>query len=324
MRQLLVDKHLYVKENSKNIIAICPICGDHPNDSKKGHLWVSKDPSIPVANCFIGNHPAVTINKLVYDLTGNKGISEEILPKEELKKSRDQASINRKNKLQDYSIPDLSPKDYKNKEFYIRKRSNNKLTSEDIPNLVFDFKEFFNSNNLQDVAEKKIGTFINILQKHYIGIVSRRNTMLWCRNTNHKSSFKFQKIKLQDSSLPLLDYIYLPGDNPSSNRIVLSEGPFDIIGEYANDSLRLRNNTRLYAAGLTFSHASLLKSVCYDETLFKANVTILSDNDKKPYLYKKFKKYHSYLLDKMKLVYNDNPGGDFGSFPLKPVEVKIA
>jgi len=324
LRQILKDKNLYVKENSKNIIAICPICGDHPNPAKKGHLWISTDPSIPVAHCFIGNHPAVTINQLIYDITGDKGISESIISKEEIKKSQKEASIKRSNKLKEFEIPELSAKAHQRKEWYIRKRSNNQLTSKDIPNLIFDFKEFFNCNHLQNVAEEKVGTFIDILQKNYIGIVTRNNTMLWCRNCDSSAIYKFQKIVLQESSLSLLDYIYLPGGDPASDKVVLAEGPFDIIGEYATDSLRLRSKARIYAAGLSFSYPALLKSVCYDETLFRSSVTILSDDNKKPYLYKKLKRQHAYLINKVKLFYNNHPGGDFGSFPVKPFEVRIA
>ena len=54
LRKLIKDKKLWVKETTKNIICICPYCGDHKDDRKKGHLYVSKNPEIPVVHCFIG------------------------------------------------------------------------------------------------------------------------------------------------------------------------------------------------------------------------------------------------------------------------------
>jgi len=35
LRKLIKDKKLWVKETTKNIICICPYCGDHKDDRKK-------------------------------------------------------------------------------------------------------------------------------------------------------------------------------------------------------------------------------------------------------------------------------------------------
>jgi predicted RNA-binding protein YlqC (UPF0109 family) len=140
------------------------------------------------------------------------------------------------------------------------------------------------------------------------------------RNIIYASSFKFKKIPLQPDTLPLLEYWSIESENVSRDVVVLTEGIFNSIGEYVTDSLGLKDKVRSYASGNTFSYSELLKSVCYDLSLYKANVIILSDNDKKKKDYHWFLKNNSHIIKTCK-IYINKSGKDFGIFPQVPVEL---
>ena len=82
--------------------------------------------------------------------------------------------------------------------------------------------------------------------------------------------------------------------------------------------LNLKNEAYMFASGQSFSYESLLKSVCFDESLYKVNVIILSDVDKEPYKYTKFIKNTEHIIDTLKIYYNKDRK-DFGTFPISPV-----
>jgi hypothetical protein len=105
--------------------------------------------------------------------------------------------------------------------------------------------------------------------------------------------------------------------------VILAEGVFDAIGEYSMDTLKLKDKARLYVAGLSYSYDSLLKGVCFDNQLFTASVVILSDRNIAPGLYYKLQKYGKHVIKDLKVYYNRNSGGDFGSFPIVPFELKL-
>ena len=325
LRKIIKDQGLYVKENYKNIVCICPYCGDHPTKSKKGHYYVSIDPALPICRCFIGGHPGTTINKFVYDITGDLKLSNSIVSKEELKKSREKAkrTATFKERSVRYKIPNLKQKLYSEKCEYIKKRTHYNVNVCDIPNLIFNFSDFFRLNYLKSVEEYlERSNFLRQLNDSFIGFLSENHTRLFCRNIVSSGIYKFRKIKLQTDPLNMLDYVSWRGGDHTSDVIVLAEGTFDIASEYYENSLGLRDKCRLYAAGQSFSYRSLLRSVCYDENLFQTNVVILSDEDKKPYTYIKFKKDTKHIVNSIKLYYN-NAGNDFGCYPIKPVRVEI-
>jgi hypothetical protein len=203
----------------------------------------------------------------------------------------------------------------------MRTRTGNKLTAEEIPNIVFNFIDFFNINNLDIVGEgKTMANFeLDLIQNKFVGFLSENKTFLYCRNIDPNDKFKFRKIPLQENPYGLLDYWKIPISR-TSNTIVLSEGNFDILSEYAFDSLGIRDGVRLYASGNTFSYSSLLKSVCFNESLYNVDVIILSDSDKPAKWYTKFLKDNSHILKSCK-IYMNKRGKDFGVFPPLPSQI---
>ena len=321
LRGVIKQHKLFVKETSKNIIAKCPYCGDHRNPRKAGHLYVSIDPGVPVVHCFYCNH-ATSLPKFISDLTGDTTLSQIIISKEEMdkaKKNVDKVKPVTK-RFTPYKTPEIQHGEFLQKKLYLKKRSNNKLSVESIPNLVFDFAAFFELNKLDVVGEDKLlsNKEVDYLKTNFVGFLGRHSSTLFCRNIDPKSNFKFRKIKLQTDPFNLLDYWCVRGNNPKSKLVVLSEGIFDSIGEYVTNSLKLRNDCRAYAAGNSFSYSTLLKSVCFDENLFRVDVVILSDRDKKPQWYNKFKKENSHIIDNIS-IYVNKSGNDFGVFPQIPI-----
>ena len=322
LRNILKEHKLYVKDtsNGKNLISICPICGDHPNPRKKGHMYVSTDPSIPLAHCFYSNC-VLTVSDLVKKLTGSKKKANEVITKEEENSAKYESKKIRKHRARTatYKLPTLHPESFPYKRLYLRKRSRNRLTPEEIPNMVLDFKSFVSMNGLRLVGEGGVlsDQEMDLLCQYHVGFLSRHHTMIYTRSFNDEVWMKFKKVSLQSDNLHMLDYWHLPGGDPTSDTIVLAEGNFDIIGEYVSDTLKIKDKVRLYASGNSFSYSSLLKSVCFDENLYKCNVVILSDIDKKPEWYRKFKTENSHVIQKLDIWANKN-GKDFGTFPIRP------
>jgi len=324
LREVLNQNTVIKKETTKNFIVYCKLCGDHPDTRKRGHLYVSKNPDLPVVHCFMCGE-SLPLIKYIELLTSDKNISKEIISEEELKKAASPGTtkiIESKSKL--FKIPIIDLESFPLKRLYIKKRTNNKLNPENIPNLIFNFSEFFSINNLNHIIQRDVGNLISeFLHKKFVGFISKNHTMLYCRCIDETEHYKFRKITLQESKYNLLDYVYIRGNNPNSNTVVLSEGTFDILGEYVEDSLGIKNNVRLYAAGQSYSYSSLLRSISFDESLFKINVIILSDRDKKVQWYQKFIEENDHIIEGIKIFYNKSSGGDFGSYPIRPFNVPI-
>lgn len=311
IREVLKKCDIYVKENSKNFVCCCPYCGDHKDKHKKGHLYVSKDDNIPVCHCWLCND-SWTISRLLTDLTGDKH-TDLIVPvnnKNYVRKS--------KSKINEFKIPVLNPLEFPLKSLYMRRRTFNKMDIMDIQNLVFDIRDFFRINNL------RMGDYVLPFEEEYIqdnmvGFLSKRNSILYCRSISDNVPIKFKKITLQ-KDIEGLDYYCLDNNNLDSNIVVLSEGNFDILGCYSLDTLNLKNVARAYCAGCTFSYEQLLKSVCLDFGIYKANVYILSDSDKNEYHYRNFIKNTKPFINQLNIYYN-SLGKDFGNYPHSPVKV---
>jgi len=321
LKQILIENKIFVSDKTKNFICVCPYCSDHPNPRKKGHLYVSKNSDMPVAHCWFCNG-GWPIPKLISDLTGNKVLYKEVISDDELNGAQQKSKqYSEKKRTIEYKVTNISNDTFSEKKMYIRKRTGNKMTAEQVPNLILNFTEFFYKNNLDIVGEGKLisNYEMDLLQNKFIGFLGAHNTLLYCRNINDDATFKFKKIPLQTDGLFLLDYWKINCD-ANSNLVVLAEGNFDILSEYAFDSLGLKDKARMFVGGNTFAYSSLLKSVCYDESLYKVDVVILSDTDKPAHWYRKFLKDNSHIIRGCK-IYMNKRGKDFGVFPPVPSQI---
>lgn len=316
IRKILKSSKLYVKENNKNFICRCCWCNDHRNPEKWGHMYVSKDESIPTYHCWLCGESG-PITKLLFNITG-KNDDKVIKLDKQTSFKRKVIEVNRK--LKSYKLPLMIPSRFPFKDSYIQKRTFNQIDTLKIPNLIFDLDEFFKINNIDPIKDLKLTRWeITLLQHNFVVFLSKHHTMLYCRNINPETQVKFRKIFLQKNNEKLLDYYELDLNKPNSNTIILSEGNFDILGCYVRDSLHLNDKANIYASGCTFAYSELLKSVCYDRSIYNADVYILSDNDKQQWHYKNFIKNAS-MASSINIVYN-RFGKDFGVCEQQAVKV---
>jgi len=322
LKQLLGDFNVrIVKDTTNDFICVCPVCGDHPTLRKQGHMYVSKNVERPFAHCFFCN-AQLFLPEFIKIISGDRKLSEQVISKDEIKQVEKSVSRSTRRNTRIFQIPELNVDKFKHKYDYLLQRVNSKIPIENIPNVIFDFKEFMNMNNLSD-TDPNYEKFKELFQTNMVGFLSKNHTKIFCRNVEAGHWMKMSKVSLQAMSVEMLDYFSIPGGSPNSNLVVLGEGNFDILGEYGHDSLSLRKKSRVYAAGQSFSYASLLKSVCFFESIFRVDVVILSDSNKPDYHYINLKNNNSHVIKSIKLFYNKNSGGDFGSFPIIPYEVKI-
>jgi hypothetical protein len=116
-----------------------------------------------------------------------------------------------------------------------------------------------------------------------------------------------------------LDYYRLSGGNPTSKKIVLAEGIFDIFSEHIYDSLNIKQNIKLYASALSSKYEALIKSIVFHEQVFRPEIIILSDKGITKEYYQKLNKYNDHIIDKIVVYYNKS-GKDFNDFPVTPVQ----
>jgi hypothetical protein len=116
----------------------------------------------------------------------------------------------------------------------------------------------------------------DFLHSNFIGFLTEKESIVIFRNIDNSSNFRYFKQFLKQTLF--LDYYKLYGGDYNSNNIVISEGIFDIFNEQIFDYTGLKNRVKLYAAALSTSFESLIKSIVYDEQLFKINVNVLADN----------------------------------------------
>lgn len=317
IREVLKKAGIYRKENDKNFMCRCLYCGDHRNESYF-HLYISKSDMIPTAHCWYCQG-AWPLKKILFDITGDK--CDNLLTVESKNESPNESVVKTipKERFKKLIIPELDTFKFPVKTLYIKRRTNNNIDLVKIPNMIFDIKEFFKINNI-DIKTKLYDWEIEMIQNSSVAFLSHHNTTLYCRDSNPKSLYPFRKIILQKDPLDMLDYYLIDNNNINSNQIVLSEGIFDCLGCIACNSLNLTNTARLYAAGCTFAYPELLKSVCFDFSLYHSDVVILSDSDKKQYHYKKLIDTCFYLWDNLNIVYNQF-GKDFGNFPQRAVKL---
>ena len=312
IRDILKQSNIYGSETSKNFICKCIYCGDKGKNHHY-HGYLSKEDNVPFYHCFFCNH-STSISKFLLDLTGSdrKDLIVPVNNKNYVKKNV--------SKRVEYKIPEIDRLEFPNKSLYMRRRTFGRLDVDEIPNLIFDIKEFFRLNNL-DIFKYIDGWEQDYVQNTMVGFLSKRNTILYCRAISNDVRTKFKKITLQvDDIYPGLDYYCIDNYKQDSNLIVLSEGNFDILGCYSLNTLDLKDKCRAYCAGCTFSYEQLLKSVCVDFSLYRPDVIILSDGDKQKYHYKKFIENTKDFVNSIELYYN-SCGKDFGDFPHKAVKL---
>ncbi len=300
-----------VKTNPRNIITACPWCDINKPDRGKNHLWISVES--PMFHCFrAGCDKSGSTWSLIRSLSGQEG--DLFIDKEKIQATIKQKVNFTRNvvKSKDIELPDLNIDLFKLKYMYLKNRLKyNDISMSLIKGLIFDSNRFIEMNNI--TIDPRLARVKDYLHSNFIGFLSENKSVAVFRNIDPKASFRYFKLNIQPTKF--LDYYKLKGYNINSNNIVLSEGIFDIFGEYIFDSLEIKKDCYMYASGLSTSYPALIKSICYHEQIFQPNIHILSDSNVGLKYYRNIKKYNSHLINTLTIYYN-RMGHDFNDTPL--------
>lgn len=295
-----------IKVSSKNIICRCPYC--ELNEKKSHyHLYISLE--LPMFHCFHADcNKAGSISKLCNKLEGIDK-SEKFIDKERIKekeKTNIKFSLPTENKK--IYVPEINENQFKLKSLYLKGRLKYSIQNlNNVKGLIFDSNKFINENQIK--LDDRLLRVKDYLQSNFIGFLTDQESLVVFRNIDDLAEFRFFKLFIIPTRF--LDYYKLPGGNYNSNHIILGEGIFDIYNEQIFDYTSNKKDVKLYAAGLTTSYDSLIKSIVFNEKIYRANVSILSDRGMSLDYYKKIKKYNSHIIDNMTVYYNKN-AKDFG------------
>lgn len=300
-----------VKTNPKNIITNCPWCDVGVNTSKS-HLWISM--TDPIFHCFRGGcNESGLIRKLTERIEGND-TSNTYVNKDLVKQYKIEKIKFEKNKFKhkDIILPELREDFFTLKAFYLRQRfkfSNIPLSS--VSGLVFDIDRLIELNHIE--LDEKVIKFKDYLQSNFIGFLTENHSCISLRNIDPNSNFRYYKLHLQPSQL--LDYYKINGGRRRSNDIVMAEGIFDVYSEHIYNILGLKNKAAAYIAALSTSYGAAIKSVVFNEQIYRPIIHILSDREVHLNYYKKIMKYNSHIIDSMNIYYNKT-GKDFNDTPI--------
>jgi len=290
---------VHPKITAKNIITRCPYC-EHGRDRDHYHLYIGLD--IPIFNCFgAGCNTHGFIAKFISKIEGHD-ISDQFIDKKSLQQAaRSRKEFTTDEKITKLKIPEININSFPYKHLYIQKRLKfANISIKYIKGLIFDIHEFLNINNIP--VSETLGRLRDYLHNNFVGFVTERHSMVIFRNIDHSQSMKHYKLFIQPTNF--LDYYKLLGNKKDSNRIILAEGIFDIYTEHIFDFLNIKHDVSLYASVLSSKYLSLIKSIIFNEQIFRPDVIILSDNNIKDEEYKKLKKYNSHLFNSLTVYYN--------------------
>lgn len=292
-----------VKVTGKNIICRCPWC-ELDKNRKHYHFYISTQ--APIFHCFYSEcRKSGTIEKLFDKLLG-RDASDQFVDKSKII----EIPVSEKIKEINVRFPSLNERAFSYKLSYLRERLKfSNINVNRIPNLVLDIKEFVNLNNIK--LEKP--NLIDYLQSNFIGFVTEHGGLMVLRNVDRKSEFRFYKFEIKPTMF--MDYYKILGNSFYSNKVVIGEGILDIMAEQIFDTTSIKNESKLYAACLSTNYGSLLKSIVYNEQIFKLDVHLLSDRGMSLRFYEKIKKENNHIIDKMTVYYGDKK--DFGDVPCR-------
>jgi len=316
----------YLKDNlggepkitNKNIITKCPWC-EYGQDKDHYHLYISLE--APIFHCFHGGCEAGGIlSKFMKKIAGHD-ISDTFINKEKVKEYKNLKTIfiDKEITSQDIVLPPIKADMFPMKEFYIQKRLKfSNIRTDTIKGLIYDVHEFININKIP--VGESLFKLRDYLHNNFVGFLTDHGTTVMFRNIDDSHTMGFYKLKIQ--YLNFLDYYRLPGNKPTSSKIVLAEGIFDIFTEYIYDFINIKNDVRLYASVLSSKYSSLIQSIVYYEQLFRPDVVILSDRGITIDYYKKMKFYNQHIINSL-IVYYNTSGKDFNCIPVTPESIKI-
>jgi len=305
----------YTKITSKNIITKCPWC-EYKKEKDHYHLHIGLD--APIFHCFHGLcEEGGILKKLIRKIEGHD-ISEQFIDKDALKNFKKKKILVDKelNKF-DVKLPEVDSKVFPLKDLYLKKRMKfTNIPTSSIKGLIYDINGFIDINQIP--VTHSLFRIKDYLHSNFVGFLTENKGMVIFRNMDETSPFKFYKLVVQESNF--VDYYKLLGNKIDSNHIVLAEGVFDIFTSKIFDFLN--TDIKLYASVLSANYPAIIQSIVFNESVFRPDLTILSDRGIPLNYYKKIKKFNNHIINKM-VVYYNKTGKDFNSMSINPEKFLI-
>jgi len=228
----------HIKISAKNIITPCPWC-EYKKEKDHYHMYISIE--APMFHCFHAScEQSGNLKKLLKKIEGHD-ISDVFVDKkrlEELSKRRE-IFIDKETESVKVFVPPLNKNRFINKDLYIKKRLKfANISSNRIKGLIYDVNTFIDKNNIP--IDETLFRLRDYLHSNFVGFLTEHNSTVMFRNINNKDTMRFFKLKVHETNF--IDYYKLLGNNPASNKIVLSEGIFDIFAEHIFDSLNIKDD----------------------------------------------------------------------------------
>jgi hypothetical protein len=328
LSQLLREKTglAYFNSDKSELITRCLFNGDdHDNSSDHGHLYLSTSENFLVFSCFKCKTKG-NILKLLdeYKIDPLEVIDKELLDNFQIYgKTQHINWVRNKDKVINnenfYKININTEKDLniQKKILYIKGRTNFNINVELIPNLILNVESFLLENNI--ICNEMIKTYNNDI----IGFLGERRQLLVLRSISDNVPFRYNIIKLRKEKFLYKDFygIRLNSVSLNHNKIVLCEGPFDVLNVYAN-KLKLLDNSCYVSCVFGKSYYNSISSILDALKIFKVQITILSDKDVNEYFYYKLKNHPQ--VDSLNVYWNKKMK-DFGEgsfIPFKYTNLK--
>lgn len=304
-----------VKVTNKSIICRCPWC-ELDQNKKHYHLFIFLP--FPYFKCYhAGCNMKGSISKLLKKLNG-KDESDKFIDSEKV--SKKVIEYTQYKEYQELIIPELSERGFEDKDFYIKKRLKFNVDPKTIKGLIYDIDKFISVNNIEISNKyKRISPFF---QSNFVGFLTEFNSILCLRNIDNSSDFRYFNLSTEKSSANFLDYYKIQSMNYNSNLVVMAEGIFDIYTEHIFDNLKLKKDTKMLVSGLSTNYDSLIKSIVFNENIYKLKLVILSDKGLSLDFYRKIKNKNKHVIDSMEVYYNKT-GKDFNVTPVFPEKFLI-
>jgi len=292
--------------SSGNIVIRCPYCGDS-DDKSHAHFSVRIDEEPFIYHCFRCDDAGVFNFKVLKDLNIYNSELMVSIQSMKTKKSKNQV-LSFERKMKSFLLPDFSEKNTW-KINYIEKRLKIKIQGKDKEKLriVTSLKEFLKINNITKKYTLYDDSQIDLLDKNYVGFLSRDHSCIHFRNASKNDKLKRWKIFFIYDA-PLGDKFYTIKKSidklTEKLEVNIAEGVFDIIGLY-NYLPRKKNQLFLCANGKSFKKAV---NLVLKEGFLDAEFNIYSDSDVNIEFYKKIFESLPISLN----IYYNSAASDYG------------
>lgn len=279
------------KVHEDEYVINCINC-ERDSDKKHGHLYINFQPNgVILANCFkcpLSLKVGVDfLHKLgIYDSEIIQFIKETQSNKKILNYNNGYLSqtMRKKDENRYYKIPRMREEDVF-KKYYFEKRTGIKLNNSLITeySLIFNLLDFLEENNIPlSRYDRSTQYLIKELSKNFLGFLSANRSMISFRCVR-KTNFSKNKFNFVIDPEYKISFYYTLGVTVDlmtpKPKIVLAEGPFDIICIRERFYTKDTTDTIFAAVGGKANYKKILREIIHKTGFLNAEIFIFSDRD---------------------------------------------